>query len=453
MPVDVKPQHVFHPRGAAREIFERTDAEVLISGPAGTGKSRACLEKLHILALRHPRMRGLIVRKTLSSLASTALETWRRYVAPEAIVAGDVEYYGGSAEEPPQYRYANGSTIIIGGMDKASRIMSSEYDVVYVQEATELYEDDWEAITTRLRNWVIPFQQIIGDCNPSTPYHWLLGRVKRGQVGMLLSRHEDNPELYDETSPGHFELTLKGSVYMQKLDALTGVRRQRLRDGLWVAAEGIIYEEWNELVHLVEPFDIPDDWPRWWGVDFGFVNPFALGWWAEDPDGGLYLYREIYHSGRTVEEHCEKIARQVMTDLAEKERLEAWQGRWTEPQPRAILADHAAENREVFERELGLRTDPANKAVLDGIQAVQVRLKAGRVKLFKGARIEKDHSLEEAHRPTCTAEEIVGYAWDIGAGKRTKEVPRKEDDHGMDQMRYVVVEKDLTPRPRVRWLS
>ena len=49
-----------------------------------------------------------------------------------------------------------------GGLDKVSKIMSAEYDVIYVQEATELLEDEWEHLTTRLRRAAMPYQQIIG---------------------------------------------------------------------------------------------------------------------------------------------------------------------------------------------------------------------------------------------------------------------------------------------------
>src|SRR5690606_17532622 len=101
--------HRFAPRGAAKALMSCRDPEVLLSGPAGTGKSRACLEKIHLMALLNPGMRGLIVRKTLASLGSTALATWREHVVPEALQTGEIEFYGGSAEEPPQYRYRNGS--------------------------------------------------------------------------------------------------------------------------------------------------------------------------------------------------------------------------------------------------------------------------------------------------------------------------------------------------------
>ena len=433
-------EHHYSPRGACKALFTCRDPEVLISGPAGTGKSRACLEKLHIMALLNPGMRGLICRKSATSLSSTALVTWRKFVAKEAILAGDMYYYGGSAQEPASYQYKNGSVIVIGGLDKVSKIMSAEYDVVYVQEATELAENDWESITTRLRNWQVSFQQLIADCNPQNPEHWLKVRCDRGSTTMLESHHEDNPVLF---SPGG-QITVNGAAYIAKLDALTGVRYKRLRLGKWVSAEGVIFEDFS-LDHLLDEVDagtanvdrygIPMTWPRFWGVDFGFTNPFCLQSWAEDPDGRLYLYREIYHTQRTVDQHAKQQMGLVLNE----------RGGWMEPKPRAIICDHDAEGRAVLERELHMATENAHKSVLEGIEAVQVRMrmaKDGKPRIFflRGALVERDESLAEAGKPTCTIEEIPGYVW---ADKKTKEQPVKEDDHGCDPMRYVVAERDF----------
>jgi hypothetical protein len=66
-------------------------------------------------------------------------------------------------------------------MDNPDRIMSTEFDTVFVQEATELTETDWENLTTRLRNFVLPYQQLTADCNSGSPSHWLkANEVKLG---------------------------------------------------------------------------------------------------------------------------------------------------------------------------------------------------------------------------------------------------------------------------------
>lgn len=73
-------EHAYEPRNGAEEAFFYQGPELLFSGPAGTGKSRALLEKLHAVCLRFPNVRGLMVRKTMASLGSTALVTWREHV-------------------------------------------------------------------------------------------------------------------------------------------------------------------------------------------------------------------------------------------------------------------------------------------------------------------------------------------------------------------------------------
>jgi hypothetical protein len=423
----------FEARGAALEVLRRRDPEMLLSGPAGTGKSMACLYKLHAVALSNPGMRGLILRKTLASLGSTALVTWREKVVKEALETGLVTFYGGSAEEPPQYRYTNGSVVVIGGLDRATRIMSSEYDMIYVQEAVELTETDWESVTTRLRNHVVSFQQLIADTNPGAPTHWLKARCDRGATFMLYSKHEDNPMICRPDG----SLTASGALYIARLDGLTGVRKERLRHGRWVAAEGVIYEDWSEAAHLLPVGWRPEpDWTRYLAVDFGFTNPFVAQWWAEDGDGRLYLYREIYETGRTVDQHAATIKR-----LSGDER------------PQAIVCDHDAEGRAVLGRELGRATRAADKRVSVGIQAVQQRLRPaedGRPRLFvvRGALAHApDPVLQDAKRPTCTLDEIPAYVWDVTDGRPPKEAPRKEDDHGCDAMRYMVMYR---ARPGVR---
>ncbi len=435
-------EHVYAPRGTARQAFSVRVPELLYAGPAGTGKSRALLERLHVMALKYPGMRGLIVRKYLSTLGNTALQTWRQHVTPEAQLAGVVTYYGGSQSEPAQYKYVNGSRIMIGGMDKSTKIMSSEYDIVYAQEAIELSLEDWEAIITRLRNGMTPYQMIMGDTNPAQPTHWLKKRCDAGRCVMIDSRHEDNPILFNLDGT----MTERGAAYMAALDSLTGVRYLRLRKGLWVAAEGLIYEEFNPAVHVLSRFRPPPDWPRYWSVDFGFANPFVLGCWAVDPDGRLYLYREIYRSGRIVEDH----ARDILDVVAPRIGGENSERRWREPKPQAIICDHDAEDRATLERHLGLPTTAANKAVLEGLNVVAERLRLqadGKPRLFlmRDVLLHRDDQLEGKGRPTSTLDEAAGYVWakkSVTESDRLKDEPKKEDDHGMDMMRYMVAHLD-----------
>ncbi|MET8475420.1 phage terminase large subunit [Streptomyces sp. NPDC006422] len=435
----------YEPRGGARELFKCRESEVVIAGPAGTGKSLAALFRLHLAALHNPGIRCLIVRKTAVSLGSTTLVTYEEKVATDALARGIVTWFGGSPREAPCYRYSNGSKINVGGMDKPEKIMSAEYDLVFADEATELTETDWESIATRLRHGKLSWQQQIAACNPAQPSHWIRQRWLQGRARMLLSRHIDNPAYMRADGT----MTEAGVDYFAKLDNLTGVRRLRLRDGIWAAAEGIIYEGFDEAVHLVDAVKPDGTWTRWGAVDFGYTNPFTYQDWWEDPDGRLYLAREVYYTRRLVEDHAKTI-RDLLYYPSGKPRGQL---------PRAIVADHDAEDRATLERHLELSTSPAKKSVSDGIQEVQSRLKVqpdGKPRLFicRDALVEQDPELKERSLPMGALDEIAGYVWAVKPGNSggLKEEPLKENDHAMDAMRYMVAERDLGGRPRVRWL-
>jgi phage terminase large subunit len=439
-PVAYRPtaaERAFRPYGAIRRALHSRARELVVSGPAGTGKSRGCLEKLFLAAEKYAGMRGLIVRKTRVSLTESGLVTWEQKVVPEAHPA----LLGAGRAQRQSYVFGNGSVVVVGGLDRVEKLMSTEYDLIFVQEAREATEHDWEQLTTRLRNGVMPYQQILADTNPDAPSHWIKQRANRGALELLESRHEDNPTV----TP----------AYLATLDALTGVRLKRLRYGLWVAAENLVYADWDPAVHLVDRFGIPDDWPRYRSIDFGFTNPFCCQWWATDPDGRLYRYRELYGTRRTVRAWAHAIAEQsrgerivaTVTDHDTEARLEL-----------EAHVTHAAEQceeatrREAPSRPTGPRfTVPAQKDVTLGIEKVAGRLaRAGdgepRLFLLRDSLVERDPLLDAEKKPCCTEEELDAYVWDKAQSQRYGEVlleqPLKRDDHGCDSMRYAVMHLD-----------
>lgn len=411
----------YQPFGTARDIFYAKDAQVMYVGPSGTGKSRAILEKMHLCMSKYPGARGLIIRKTRASLTQSGMVTFSKFVIP----ANDTVVWRTGEQE---YRYSNGSTVVVGGMDKSVKIMSADYDIIYPQEATELTEDDWETMTVRARYGVIPYNQVIGDCNPSYPGHWIKRKIDNGTIKCIQARHEYNPTLFD---PSTGEITSRGIAYMAKLDALTGVRYKRFRLGIWAAAEGQIYTEWDSDIHMVDRFKIPADWRRYWIVDFGFTHPFVWQAWAIDPQGTAYRFAEIYKTRLLVEDACALIT--------------AWRREQDEFVPDNIICDHDAEDRATFERHLNVITRPANKQVINGIHSVKSRLKiqehTGKPGLLfmRDSLLEVDEDLKEAMQPTKTEEEIESYEWE---NSLMKETPKKVGDHGMDTTRYLSVHLD-----------
>lgn len=410
----------FAPRGGVLKLWKSKAQEVIVSGPAETGKTWGCCQKLDALLWKYPGAQAAIVRKTRATMDGTVLQTFRKIIGD----ATPIGIYGGS--KPEWFEYPHGSRLYVGGLDDPSKVLSSERDFIYVNQAEELTLHDWETLLTRVtgRAGNTPYAQLLADCNPGAPTHWI---KQRSQIELLESRHEDNPTLFDDD----MQMTEQGRRTLAILDSLSGVRYRRLRLGQWAAAEGAVYEEWDAAIHLIDPFPIPEDWRRLRVIDFGYVNPFVCGWLALDHDGNLYLYREIYMTQRTVDEHIPVINR-----YSEGEHYEV------------TVADHDAEDRATLERK-GIRTRRARKEVSPGIQAVQARLKKNpathkpRLYIMRNALVEVDRSLREAHKPTCTAEEFDGYVWEPGLdGRALKERPVKVNDHGLDMLRYAVMYVD-----------
>lgn len=439
----------YDPLGGARALLFCREREVLLEGPANTGKSFAGLWKLHLAALKYPGMHGLLLRKTYVSLKASTMVTFKeRILGPDT----PVRFWTSKGDEAAHYAYPNGSKIYVGGMDKPDKIMSTEFDIAMWDEATDGAVDEWEALKTRLGRWgKVPYAQAIACCNPQGPAHWLNQRAcpkdesyERGRQLMqrILSRHEDNPTVTAD--------------YLEMLKTLTGVRKARLYYGEWAASDGMVYEDaWNPAKNIAarasiskRPEDlygdcgIPHQWPRYLAIDFGFTlqHPFVCRWYAEDGEGALWMYREIYKTGTLVEDHAYTIRKYS--------RFGAETG---DPLPRAIICDHDAEGRATLEKHLGLRTIAADKRVLEGIQAVAARMRPaadGRPRLFylRDALIERDRALVDAKRPTCGAEEVESYIWKLGSSSRARDEVEKDHDHAMDCDRYLCMYRDMRVR-------
>jgi hypothetical protein len=419
----------FQPLGKALLMMHDNGEEVLMAGPAGTGKSRACLEKVHLVSLLHPGCRVLLARKTRKSITQSTMVTFEEKVLP---VKSGVRYVGQPYDE---YRYPNGSTVVLSGLDDPEKVKSAEFDMAYINEATELTVHDWEMVSSRLRNGVVPWAgQLLADCNPAGPKHWLRQRALTGLTKMYESRHEDNPMLFDVKTG---KWTPFGAAYIGKLDRLTGARYKRLRHGIWAAAEGMVYEGWDPAIHVVDRFPLPAEWRRFISIDFGYNNAFVAQWWALTGDGVLIRYREIYVTGRLVMDLAPRIV-----ELSRGEDIEA------------VICDHDAEDRATLEK-LRVRNIRAKKNLSAGLQLVADRLvisgKRPRVLFMVDSLVSpapgaaaRDPELEEANLPCCTEEEFESYVWQRNVDNTwNKDKPVDENNHGLDAARYMVAHLDL----------
>ncbi|MGH2506598.1 MAG: phage terminase large subunit [Ktedonobacteraceae bacterium] len=436
-------------RGANYALGACRDLEVCLDGPAGTGKTFAALYKVHLILLRYPGAKALVARKTNTALAGSAIATYRDQILDPN---EGVTYFGGNKIRPAAFEYPNGSVMVVQGLDKREKVRSWEFDIAYINEATECDEEDIEFVRMRLRHGTVGYHQLIMDCNPDSPEHWLNQRMESGKTTRLLSRHEDNPRYYDEKAQ---KWTEAGIEYIfTTLAGLTGILKDRYFGGVWAAAIGAIYKDaFDRARNVVKPFPIPREWPRYMAIDFGYSHPFVCKWYAVDPDGRLYCYREIYQTQTLVED----LAKQVLilagwfhllptTHEQHKERP----AEWADPLPREIIADHDAEDRATFEKHTRLTTTPAKKSVSNGIQAMAARLRpAGdgqpRLLYFEDMLKGRDEQLAKQKKPVSTLGEFGLYVWRKGADGSQQEEPVKENDHGCDTDRYMVARFDLQP--------
>jgi len=394
----------YAPRGAAADFIYCKDPEVIITGPAETGKTLAACWKMHLTAIKYAGLNGAIVRKTYKSMPGSVLQTFAR-----VIDGAGVETYGG-ANQPAKYIYPNGSVIWVGGMDNPDKVLSSERDFIYVNQAEELALDDWEKIITRTtgRGAVMPYTQALGDCNPGGSRHWIRERAKVGRLNLLHARHTDNPTLYDDDG----NLTAQGKRTMETLDSLTGVRRKRLRDGVWATAEGAVYDIFDPTAHVKERS--PDEFAYWaLACDEGYTNPAVILLIGYDGDGRVHIAREFYKRGVLQADYVAQAAE------------------WNEEKrPHVVAVDAAAAGLIADMRNMGIPAQSAKGRVLDGIGLVQSRL-----------MVQGDGRPRLTVDPSCVnvINEFESYIW-----KPEKDEPIKENDHALDALRYLLTLTDFS---------
>lgn len=426
----------YEPRGAAHSLFLDRGQEVAMVGAAGTGKTVAALMKLHLTCLMVPGVQALVVRQTHASLTASTLVAFEQFVAAQELASGKTKWYGGSASKPAGYRYPNGSMIMVGGMDKPGKVLSMSLDRVLIDEANQVSIIAYETLLTRLRGSAATYKQMVTACNPDHPDHWLKLRADDPDTPMRMytSLHQDNPYLFRRNGIP----TESGVDYLNFLGALTGIRRERYLEGRWVAAEGLIYDQWRAESNVIPRSTLPPIQRHVWTIDFGFQNQFVWQCWGLDADDRAYLLHEISHRQKLVEDHARDI-KQIAKDLGL-------------PRPEAVVCDHDSEDRATFTRHIGLPTVAAKKAVSPGIQAMEARIRKqpdGRPRIFvvDDAILPTDPLAKTDKRPRGLAAEIMGYVWAVerGADGIPKEVPVKLNDHSMDAARYLCAYLDLTP--------
>ena len=240
------------------------------------------------------------------------------------------------------------------------------------------------------------------NCNPDGPYHWFkLNWIDKAKEKGLLYLHFTMAD----------NLSLSEKIKQRYASLYTGVFYQRYILGLWVVAEGIIYDMFSEAKHVVETIISAVNPKYYVSCDYGTQNATVFLLWQEGLGGKWYCIDEYYYSGR--DESTQK------TDNAYADDLEKFiAGRKIE----AIVIDPAAASFIALLRERGHKIRKARNDVLDGIRFVGMQLNMENILFLRKCK--------------NTLQEFASYIWDAKACERGEDKPIKQHDHAMDAVRY-----------------
>ena len=198
------------------------------------------------------------------------------------------------------------------------------------------------------------------------------------------------------------------------------------RYGKFVQSGGMVYNEFDENLHVIDPFDVPQEWYDNISIDPGLNNPLSAHWYAEDFDGNVYVIAEHFEQGKDVAYHAQRM--KAISDRLHWPRDR--QGRLSALIDSAAGQRTLSSNKNVVElfAENGILVNPrVNKDMFSGINTVKRYFRDG---------MGKPH-LFIFRNCTNLIREIKSYWW----GKN--DLPVKDDDHSLDELRYYLMDKQL----------
>ena len=311
-------------------------------GARGGGKSWSVRTKAKILAATYAGIKLLIVRRTFPELVNNHINQLRD------------ELHGLAKYNKTEkvFTFPNGSTIKFGycNNDKdLDQYQGAEYDVIFLDEATQLQEMWIKKITACVRGVNEFPKRIYYTCNPGGASH---GYFKRLFIDHVYEDGED-PEEYafiQALVTDNKALMASQPDYIKQLEALPPKLREAWLHGRWDIFEGQFFEDFrttpdiemcakagitpeeamqqHRWTHVIEPFDLNKGDCRGWNImrsyDFGYNKPFSLGYWAVDYDGVLYRIMEMYGCTQTPDEGVKWSPDEQFKRISDFERQHPW---------------------------------------------------------------------------------------------------------------------------------
>ncbi len=372
--------------GQTRAWRSKAKYVAMISG-TGSGKSFMGPIWLYREIQKHPDGSFLVVSPTYQMFQRIVLPMTKEFM--DKATSG--EYRAGERT----YYLPTGGRIYFGSADNPFTLEGVHVHAAWMDEAGQMKREAWDVVLRR-----------VGFHNgrvliTTTPYN--LGWLKT--------------EFYDKWRAGdkdydviQFASTVNPYYPREELEraraSLPDWKFRMFYLGEFTKPKGLVYEDFNPQKHIITPFEIPSDWKRIVGVDFGYNNPTAAVWLAINSDGVIYVYREYYERNKLPEES----GRDILS-LSEGETIDAL---YCDPSNPAAIEQY---------RRMGLPAKPADNAVREGIEKVISELKTNSLFVFRGLNNLLD--------------EIENYQWRVYNDSIMDE-PVKDYDHAVDALRYAI---------------
>lgn len=238
---------------------------------------------------------------------------------------------------------------------------------------------------------------VIADTNPDAPTHWL-------KTDYIDNENPDNKTLVFTFTMDDNTFLAPDYVKQKKAQTPTGMFYNREILGLWVSADGLVYQDFDEDRMVIPASQIPNDLHVYCGVDWGFEHKGVITVWGDDDDGNIYLLEEHTNQYKYID-YWVRVAKDIQKRYGYNINF------WVD----SARPDNVSE----FQRN-DINAINADKSRMAGVERVAEFMKLG--KLFV-----VDSAIDQF------TSEIYQYVWDDNTGE-----PKKENDDVMDSMRYAI---------------
>jgi hypothetical protein len=437
-------------------FYDRSSQTIGGGGGYNSGKSFAMIGKIHYLLTIFPGSLAIIGRKTYGALEKSIIPTYESIAKKQNGGNWVGQFISKFADMTAHYR--NGSRLWFVTYDDVKKVRGPNIAFAGISQAEEVAHEIFLELKGRCRQWnpesiaefkarygeslkeqlgfvPEPFNQLICEFNPAP--NWVRKEFIFNESG--------SNKYYDLPTHENKKYHAKGWLDSLK-KSYSAEWYNRFVLGSWDSFGGAVYPEFDyEGLHGVQPFKIPNHWPRFVGGDYGYRNPAAFECITFDEDGNEIVFLEYYKDLVPIKDHVRWIY-----DQLDEYRLPV--GEMEKPivhMDYEIKGDIDKEGKNLWDhyRDEGLFLIEAEKSVMAGIQLIKQRLLPDPEHRFpawhpRAGELGSPRLFIMRGRCPNLVNEFQTYIWEPqeeGKEKNYVEKPKKWNDHALDSFRYATM--------------